>query len=232
MKGCDRLALTAVGVLSFLSMPARADLLIDTVLGDTVGSPSPSAYFIHYFPPASGALGDDFRTAIAFNVAQGQAYAVDSIVLNVAARNLATQHLTVTLSRPDAGGLPGATLSAYSVTNLPVRPDGSGPITYPLMSVATPNRPVLMPGKYWISLSTPDANFQSDIYWYNRDDRSCLLAVLSSPVNGTAWSGTNANVSPAPQVRVSATPVPEPTSASLLLVGGVMLVARRRKRSS
>jgi hypothetical protein len=226
MKGCHRLLLTVLVVIVVASASAstRAEVLIDTLLGDQTGSPSPTAYFNHNFPSVNSPA-DDLRTAIPFTVGQGKAYALDAIVLNVAARNNASQHLTVTLSRPDAGGLPGASVGVYGVTNLPVRLDTSGPITYPFTYVPTPDHPLLTAGKYWIALSTPDLSFQSDIYWYNRDDLSGRVGVLSSPLNGTAWTeGTGA---PLPQLRVLATLVPEPTCLPLL-VSSVLLLKRRR----
>jgi hypothetical protein len=226
MKGCDGRVSTAAAILFFLVSPhARADLLFDTLFNGQTGSSDSPAFVVHNYPPATGFAGDDLRAAIPIVVPGGLEYAIDTIVLNVAARQRADQRLTVALAGATSAGLPGATIESFTITNLPVRADGSGPLTYPLTAVALPDHPVLSPGKYWVTLSTPDANNFSDIYWFDRADRQTEFAYQSSPLNGPGWlpGGTI----DAPQARVTATRTPEPVAA-LLGFGSLLLLARRR----
>jgi hypothetical protein len=227
MKGRDRLVGAATAILSVLvSFHTHADVLVDTLRNEQIGVSGDNAYYIHNFPPNATFAGDDLRVAIAITVAPGLPYTIDTIALNVAARNRADQRLIVALLS-DAAGHPGATIDSMTITNLPVRPDGSGgPITYPLTIVSPPNR-LLSQGTYWIALFTLDATLQSDIYWYDRSDRLGRVGNLSSPLNGTGWFVSDSAFMP--ELRVTATRTPEPGSA-ILLGSATLLITRRRPR--
>jgi hypothetical protein len=228
MKGSERLVAAAVAVLiAVIGSRARADLLFDALFNGQTGSTDSPAYYVHNFPSATGFAGDDLRAAIPIVVPSGLEYAIDTIVLNVAARNRSDQRLTIALTRPNGQGLPGAAIESVTLTNLPVRPDGSGPLTLPLTTVTLPDHPVLSPGKYWVTLSTPDVTNLSDIYWFDRADRLTEFAYQSSPINGPGWlpGGTI----DAPQARVTATRTPEPGFMNLVACGAILLFGRRAR---
>ena len=199
-------------------------VLLDSLQGDQFTDQSTPAYYNHNFP------NDDLRHAARFTVPSDGKYTLLPVDLLVAARSSSTQQLTVTLFE-DAPDLPGSILDSKTLTNLPVRPDGSGALTIPITSVAFDNAPNLLAGQsYYVALSVPTGDL-GDIYWWtNRSNQLGTLAVLSSPLNGTDWTvHENATL---PRLTVRAVPVPEPASTILILSGLVGLSCAARSRSS
>ena len=217
-------SLAIIAMFAGVSGVARAsvissEVLLDSMQGDTYTDQTTPAFYIHNFSI------DDLRHAVRFTVPATSTYQFDVVELLLAARFNSSQKVTVSLHANQAS-LPGAVLGSVTLTNLPVRPDGAGAMTFTPQSVSFPGAPDLDPGaNYWIALSSPELGNFTDVYWYtNRTNLTGPSASYSS-LNWTAWQfHTDVTL---PRLTVKATPIPEPAAATLLLGA---LAARRRPR--
>jgi len=218
-------AFIVVLILVCSSMPARAGVifqttLLDSIQGDFGVTSSTPAYYIH------NVSIEDLREAVRFTVPSDSAYGNLTADVFVAARFNSSQRVQVSL-HADNQNSPGAVLSSVILSDLPVRPDGTQDATYVAQSVAFGDAPQLQPGgNYWLALSQPDLGNLTDVYWFlNRTNQTGTVAMLSSPLNGTAWFvGTGQSL---PRLTIRATAVPEPGTAMLALAAIPLLKSCR-----
>ncbi len=226
MKSTFRVLLSLGAVLAVLTATPKLAVgvvLLDSLQGDQFTSQNTTTYYNHNFPV------EDLRHAARFTVPSDGNYKLLPVNLLVAARSSSSQQLTVTLYE-DAAVFPGSILDTKTLTNLPVRPDGSGELTIPITSVDFDNAPSLLAGQnYYVAVSVPAGG--GDIYWWlNRNNQQGTVAVLSSPLNGTDWTvHENAIL---PRLTVRAELVPEPATMILTLAGVVGFGGAARGRWS
>jgi len=145
-----------------------------------------------------------------FTVAQTGTLATIAIALQfVSGTNAATISL-----RADAGGVPGAVLESFSVSNLPV---DDGAFHVPTTVTDSVNAVLVSGSDYWIVASTSASNLLS---WKFSDDVAGNQA--SSEDGGSTWGFVDIETQGAFRVtenvlRVSS--VPEPSTLALLNVG-------------
>jgi hypothetical protein len=211
----------AMGTLAPGAPVAAADtVLLDSLQNDYYTDQTTAAYYLHR------SNTDDLRLAVGFTVPGDGTYDLNPVELLVAARINAAQKLTVSLYA-DSVTFPGPLLGTTTLTNLPVRPDGSGPLTLPFTTVTLDDAPDLQPGgKYWLALSVPQDSAW-DVYWYtNRTNQRGPLASLST-INSPDWRVFAAQT--LPRVKITAALVPEP--AGLAPLGVALLACRTRARA-
>jgi hypothetical protein len=201
--------LGGVLALLLLSSTAKADIIFNTFgpgdsyntgVGWTLGVPG---------------LYQD--VGLAFTPA-GNTYTLDRLVL---ALGWVTGTNAVDVSLMTAvGGLPGSVLETWHVTNLPTFGAGGPPIT--MDSVL---HPFLEEGtQYFVVSSVPLGESTWAAWNWNI---AGTIGPLAYRQNGGAWSAFT-DVQTA--LRAEGSPVPEPSTLSLLSLGVVSLLARRWRR--
>jgi hypothetical protein len=137
--------------------------------------------------------------------------------------------------RADDQGLPGDTILEqidihdYPV-DIPFVDDRPAPVV-----LHSPTRPILAPGAtVWVTLTAPEGFRFGDNYWgtVSLFNSNQVLAQRDTINTDYLWeSGISISVFPFPALRVTATPVPEPTTMGLFLIGGVgwVIVCHRRR---
>jgi hypothetical protein len=119
-------------------------------------------------------------------------------------------------------GKPSAELALFEATNLPGLPAADPPSTAPLLSLAPSNPVVLQPSAtYWLAGSTT----QQQVNWVHGLN---VFMPDASRSTGGVWSvspGSNALA-----FALFATPIPEPSSAVLIVCMVGALVARQKRQ--
>jgi hypothetical protein len=151
-------------------------------------------------------------------------FMLTQIDVAISYNNFGTNSAVLTLDS-DSGGLPGAVLMTWTLTNLPTYG------TCCILDTVTPASPVfLSSGKqYWLA-ATAGTNSSFDVWDSNSIGQ---IGPLSQTFTPNTFSGTNISTEGA--FDVLGTPVPEPStllllSGSLLLFGSCLV--RHHKQSS
>jgi hypothetical protein len=132
----------------------------------------------------------------------------------------------------DLGGKPGTSLESFT-PSLPFSLSGSGT---PGLIVLSGSRPVLQAGtQYWLVLNMDSRDYFAGIRWYhnNTGDTSSTASPFATSFSYTPTSETDWDLQNLGQTRpafaIYGTPIPEPATASIMLLGLMApLVWRRR----
>jgi hypothetical protein len=114
----------------------------------------------------------------------------------------------------DAGGMPGAPIETFLLTNLPTT---AGPNGFPLDQLPSALNPILMGGQtYWISATGGGITFAMWSLTLFQGDSADGGATRIEPPPGTWTVGTGTRTG---ALRITGEPIPEPGSCVLSAIG-------------
>ncbi len=213
-KGCSLRLLLAIAVFG---LPCLAGTILFSNLvgpGDLYGPDGVGIGHTPAFPPIS----PQFLTyATPFSVqADSRLLSIEVPIGVISGPNQAGAALL-----SDAGGMPGAPIETFLLTNLPTQ---SGPTGFPLLQVQSALNPVLISGqRYWFSATGGGITFAMWTLTLFEGDPMDGGASRIEPPPGGWMIGTGTRTG---AMRVIGDPVPEPGSWILVTLGLVPLAAR------